>query len=44
MNDQLTLIAGPCVIESKELLFEVAEEVKKISKSLNIKYIFVYYY
>ena len=40
MNDQLTLIAGPCVIESKELLFEVAEEVKKISKSLNIKYIF----
>ena len=40
MDNQFTLIAGPCVIESKDLLFEVAEQVKNISKSLNIRYIF----
>ncbi len=40
MNNQFTLIAGPCVIESKDLLFEVAEQVKNISQSLNIRYIF----
>ena len=40
MNSKFTLISGPCVIESKDLLFEVASEVKKITESLGIRYIF----
>jgi 2-dehydro-3-deoxyphosphooctonate aldolase (KDO 8-P synthase) len=34
------LIAGPCVIESEELIFEVAEKVSGICKRLAIPYIF----
>jgi 2-dehydro-3-deoxyphosphooctonate aldolase (KDO 8-P synthase) len=34
------LIAGPCVVESEELVFEVAEKVSEICKRLNIPYIF----
>lgn len=34
------LIAGPCVVESEELIFEVAEKVSGICKKLNIPYIF----
>ncbi len=34
------LIAGPCVVESEELLFEVAEKVKGITDRLEIPYIF----
>ena len=34
------LIAGPCVVESEELIFEVAEKVLSICKSLQIPYIF----
>ena len=40
MNHKFILISGPCVIESKDLLFEVASEVKKITDSLGIRYIF----
>ena len=35
-----TLIAGPCVIESRELVLEVAEELKAISERLGIRVIF----
>lgn len=35
-----TIIAGPCVIESKELLETVAEELVRINKVLNIEIIF----
>jgi len=35
-----TLIAGPCVIESRDLAFEVAERVKAITDRLGIRYIF----
>ncbi|MBM5808755.1 MAG: 3-deoxy-8-phosphooctulonate synthase [Cyanobacteria bacterium M_surface_9_m1_291] len=35
-----TLIAGPCVIESRDLAFEVAEQVKAITERLGIRYIF----
>ena len=35
-----TLIAGPCVIESRELVFEVAERVQAITNRLGIHYIF----
>lgn len=34
------LIAGPCVIESEDLLVEVAEKVSTICKKLGIPYIF----
>jgi len=34
------LIAGPCVVESEELIFEVAEKVSAICKRLGIPYIF----
>ena len=34
------LIAGPCVVESEALVFEVAEKVKEITDSLKIPYIF----
>jgi 2-dehydro-3-deoxyphosphooctonate aldolase (KDO 8-P synthase) len=35
-----TLIAGPCVIESRDLALEVAEQVKAITDRLGIRYIF----
>jgi len=34
------LIAGPCVVESEELVMEVAEKVSGICKNLGIAYIF----
>lgn len=34
------LIAGPCVVESEELLMEVAEKVSTICNNLDIPYIF----
>lgn len=34
------LIAGPCVIESEELVMQVAEEIKKITDELGIEFIF----
>ncbi|MBC8066464.1 MAG: 3-deoxy-8-phosphooctulonate synthase [Chlorobia bacterium] len=38
--DRLTLIAGPCMAESKDLCFEVAETVHAIAKDLGLNYIF----
>ncbi len=35
-----TLIAGPCVIESPELVFQVAERMQTIAERLGITYIF----
>ncbi len=40
IKKNLTLIAGPCVIESEQLVFEVAEELKNICHKLGIRYIF----
>src|SRR3982074_3818082 len=34
------LIAGPCVVESEELIMEVAEKVSSICKKLAIPFIF----
>jgi 2-dehydro-3-deoxyphosphooctonate aldolase (KDO 8-P synthase) len=34
------LIAGPCVVESEELIFKVAEKVSGICKNLGIPYVF----
>ena len=39
-KDSFFLIAGPCVVESEALVFEVAEKVAAICKKLGIPYIF----
>ncbi len=39
-SSPLVLISGPCVIESYELCFEIAEELKRVSVLLNIPYVF----
>lgn len=39
-GERLTLIAGPCLAESKDLCFEVAETVRGIAHDLGINYIF----
>ena len=36
----LFLIAGPCVIESRDLCFEIAEYLKKLTAKLGIGYVF----
>ena len=32
----LFFLAGPCVVESEEICFRVAEELKKLSEKYNI--------
>lgn len=39
-KDNFFLIAGPCVVESEELIFEVAEKVSGICKRLGIPLLF----
>jgi 2-dehydro-3-deoxyphosphooctonate aldolase (KDO 8-P synthase) len=39
-GEPLVLIAGPCVIESRDMVMRIAEDVKKISEKLNMPYIF----
>ncbi|KXW56328.1 3-deoxy-8-phosphooctulonate synthase [Ferrovum sp. PN-J185] len=40
INHPFFLIAGPCVIESRELVFEVAGQLKEITHELEIPFIF----
>ncbi len=37
---KLTLIGGPCVIESEEFTLKMAEEIRKVCDRLNISFIF----
>lgn len=39
-GDKLTIFAGPCVIESEEIVFETAERLRAIAKKLGINYVF----
>lgn len=39
-NNNFFLIAGPCVVESEEICFHIAEKVKAITDQLHIPYIF----
>ena len=39
-GDKLTILAGPCAIESKEILDETASGLKEICKKLDINYVF----
>ena len=40
LDHPLFLIAGPCVIESRDLAFEVAGQLKEMTRSLGIPFIF----
>ena len=40
-NGKIFLIAGPCVIESEDLVMTVAEKMKEITDKLNIQYIYL---
>ena len=39
-NGQFFLMAGPCVIESREIVMDIASRVKEITQRLQIPYIF----
>ena len=39
-GNSLTIFAGPCAIESKDIVFKTAEKLQKVCKDLNINYIF----
>lgn len=39
-GNPLVLIAGPCVVESREMVIDLATEIKEITTKLNIPYIF----
>lgn len=39
-SSQFFLIAGPCVVESEEIIYETAEKVFQVCKKLGIPYIF----
>lgn len=39
-GDKLTILAGPCAIESQEILEETAEGLKRITKELDINFVF----
>lgn len=39
-GDKLTILAGPCVAESQEILDVTAEHLKKVSKKLDINFVF----
>ena len=39
-KQRFTLIAGPCVIESEEMVMEIAEQLKNICEKLEINLIF----
>ncbi|MFV1951086.1 MAG: 3-deoxy-8-phosphooctulonate synthase [Nitrospinota bacterium] len=39
-KDGLTIIAGPCVIETKEMVFETAQRLKEICQKLQLPFIF----
>lgn len=39
-GNKLSILAGPCAIESKDILFTVAEALKKLTQELDINYVF----
>lgn len=39
-EDKLTILAGPCAIESKDILFKTAEYLKNLTEELDINFIF----
>lgn len=39
-GDKLTILAGPCAIESKDILFKTAEHLKTLTRKLDINFVF----
>lgn len=39
-GDKLTILAGPCVIETQEILEKAAEKLKKVTQKLDINFVF----
>ncbi len=39
-GNKFVLIAGPCVVENREIIFQTAERIKNITTKLNIRFIF----
>ena len=39
-KDKLTVLAGPCAIESKEICAKVCEKLKEITEKIGINYVF----
>jgi len=39
-KDKLTILAGPCAIESKDICFRTAQKLQEITSKLNINYVF----
>ena len=39
-GDKLTILAGPCAIESKDILYRTAEYLKELTNELNINFVF----
>ncbi len=39
-GNKLTILAGPCAIESKDILFKTAEYLKKLTEELDINFVF----
>jgi 2-dehydro-3-deoxyphosphooctonate aldolase (KDO 8-P synthase) len=40
LSEKKFIISGPCVIESKDIVFKIAEELANLSTKYNIRYIF----
>ncbi len=40
MKKKLTIIAGPCVIENEQMIFDIAKELKQITEELDIDFYF----
>ena len=39
-GEKLTILAGPCVIEDKDITIETAKKLKEITSELNINFVF----
>ncbi len=39
-GEKLVLIAGPCVIESRDMVYEIAQQLKEITARLDIPFVF----
>ena len=39
-KDKLTILAGPCATETKDISFKTAEKLKEICKKLDINFVF----
>lgn len=40
LNNQLFIMAGPCVLETEQIVFSIAEKLKYISQQLNLEVVF----